>query len=79
MIPKILKTGSAEIRAAGVITRIDPHIPRVHVSDISDEDLRFHILITSGILNNGIIILAAIPRLIIKVSIFIVLILINNT
>jgi len=68
MTPKILKTGSAEIRAAGVMTTIDPHIPRVQVSDISEEDLRFHNFITRGILKRGIIILAAIPKPVMSVS-----------
>mgnify|MGYP007068285713 CR=1 FL=1 len=65
IIPNILKTGSAEIRAAGVITKIEPHIPSVHVSDISDEDLLFQIFLTRGILKRGMIMLAAMPRTII--------------
>jgi hypothetical protein len=69
MTPKILKTGSAEIRAAGVIRTIDPHTPSVQASDISEEDLRFHNFITSGILKSGIIILAVIPRPVMSVSV----------
>jgi hypothetical protein len=65
IIPKILKTGSAEISAEGVMTRMDPQIPRVQVRDISDDDLRLHIFNTSGILKSGIIMLAAIPRVVI--------------
>ena len=68
VIPNILKTGSGEISAAGVITKIDPHIPSVHVRDISDEDRRFHIFSTSGILKSGMIILAARPNVIITLS-----------
>jgi len=60
-IPNTLKTGSGEISEAGSIKRIDPHIPRAHTSEISDEDFLFHILYTRGKLKRGIIIPAAIP------------------
>ncbi len=76
-MPKILKTGSVDIMAEGVMRIIDPHMPRVQVSEISDDDLRFQIFITSGILNSGIIMLAARPRVAIKPFIFIVLFLVN--
>jgi len=60
-MPNILKTGSIDSSAEGVIKTIEIQTPAAQVSEMSDEDFRFHILYTRGILKRGIIIPATIP------------------
>jgi hypothetical protein len=69
MIPNALKTISGVINTEGIISRVHPMIPNVHVREKSFEEPLFLIFNIKGILNKGRTTLATTPTILIVCSI----------
>ncbi len=63
MIPNALKTISEVINTEGIISRVQPMIPNVHVREKSFDEPLFLIFSINGILNKGRMTLAATPTI----------------
>ncbi len=68
MIPNALKTISGVITTEGIISRVHPMIPNVHVREKSFDEPLFLIFNIKGILNKGRTTLAATPTILIVCS-----------
>ena len=65
IIPNALKTISGVINTEGIIRRVQPMIPNVHVREKSFDEPLFLIFNIKGILNKGRATLAATPIILI--------------